>query len=586
MGNEQETQQNNVEQSRDSIKTARSRQTFGFLYRKFRRSGLTRLDSAFNALYICQSNKMYNRKLDVEDVGEGFYSHPAGWYKNGCEKVRRASTTKTLRALDFVAKVIAPFTKSTGVADDRIDFFSDSSTDTLKRAIFSFKKAIPIVSVAVAVSVLFLSIYIDSEKSTVIEVSLDGEYAFEVSSASVVEDALDRVSTKISSITGETYSFPHELSFEAKRKRDASCIDATAVSEILYSYTEGSVTEAYGLYVDSELVAVLRSRSEITSVLEEVRLEHMKETGKEEDIANKIEIKYQEYSAKDIIDKETLILMLTPKKEEKDETPAHRALLSSGSDRTTLTIDADASAIEGKIAEALASSEGKEGVIELDFAVYYEKTVRESVPYMVKYERDDTLYETQEIVETNGRNGLANNTYKIKYVDGVEESRELVNQTFIRLPRESVVRVGTKKLPERMTEEENGGRYMINPVPSAYISDHFGWRVLRGRRDLHEGLDLAAWLGNSIYAAASGEVIFSGYNSTYGYLVKILHDDGLVTVYAHCSKLLVSLGDLVTQGEEIALVGSTGYSFGYHCHFEVISDGEKVDPENFIYSMD
>ena len=144
----------------------------------------------------------------------------------------------------------------------------------------------------------------------------------------------------------------------------------------------------------------------------------------------------------------------------------------------------------------------------------------------------------------------------------------------------------TRKLPERMTDEENGGKYMINPVPTAYISDHFGQRILSGRKDYHEGLDLAAWSGTPIYAAASGEVIYSAYNSSYGYVVKILHDDGLVSLYAHCSKLLVSLGDTVHQGDEIALVGTTGYSFGNHCHFEVISDGEKIDPENYIYSLD
>ena len=137
-----------------------------------------------------------------------------------------------------------------------------------------------------------------------------------------------------------------------------------------------------------------------------------------------------------------------------------------------------------------------------------------------------------------------------------------------------------------MTDEENGGRYMINPVPTAYVSDHFGQRILKGRKDYHEGLDLAAYSGTPIYAAASGEVIYAAFNSSYGYVVKILHDDGLVSLYAHCSKLLVSLGDTVYQGDEIARVGSTGYSFGYHCHFEVISGDEKVDPENYIYSLD
>ncbi len=587
MGLETEEKQNNVTVPEGST-VRRRRQTVVSLYKRFRRSGLSKLESAFNALYIFQSNKMYNKKLDADDAGEGFFRHPAGWYKAGCEKVRRASRTKTLRVLELMAKIIAPIAHSVERTGKKVDFFGDNSTVTLKRVTAYFKKKSVALSVLVLAMLLFFNIYNNSEKSTVIEVDIDGVTVFEVASSKTVEEALDRVNSRISDITGETFSFPHALSFKTTRKSDAKCIDVPAVCDILFSYTDGYVTEAYGLYVDAELVAVLEKRSDITSVLEEVCLEHMKETGEEENIANKVEIKYQEYSAADIIDKETLLLMLTPQKEgEKEEEPVYeRALLSSGSDRTILTIDAEASEIEEKIAEAVASSKEKNGAVELDFAVYYEKTVRESVPYTTKYVSDDSYYENQEFVKTAGRNGLANNTYRVKYVNGVEESRELISQTFIREPRESVVKVGTKKLPERMTDEENGGRYMINPVPTSRISDRFGERILGGRRDYHEGLDLAAWVGTPIYAAASGEVIYAAFNSSYGYVVKILHDDGLVSVYAHCSKLLVSLGDMVHQGDEIAEVGSTGYSFGYHCHFEVISDEEKVDPENYIYSLD
>ena len=587
MGFETEEKQNSQPVPEGSTNVTRRRQTFSSLYRRFRRSGLSKLDSAFNALYICQSNKLFNKKLDADDAGEGFFRHPAGWYKAGCEKVRRASKTRTLRVLELIAKVIAPFTKSIQGTGNKVDFFGDNSTLTLKRVFSSLKKAVPALSVLAVAALLFFNIYIDGEKSTVIEVDIDGTTVFEVSSSKIVEEALDRVNTRISDITGEAFSFPYELSFETKRKSDDNCIDVSQVCDVLLSYTDGYVTEAYGLFIDTELVAVLEKRSDITSVLEEICLEHMKETGEEENIANKVEIKYQEYSAADIIDRDTLLLMLTPQEEETKEEPVYtRALLSAGSDNATLTIDAEASEIEEKIAEAIASSEEKNRAVELDFAVYYEKTVRESVPYTTKYIADDSYYENQELINTAGRDGLANNTYRIKYVNGVEESRELISQTFIRLPRESVVMVGTRKLPERMTDEENGGRYMINPVPTARISDHFGARILKGRQDYHEGLDLAAWVGTPIYAAASGEVIYAAYNSSYGYVVKILHDDGLVSVYAHCSKLLVSLGDIVHQGDEIAEVGSTGYSFGYHCHFEVISGEEKVDPENYIYSLD
>ena len=564
------------------------RQTYTSLYRAFRNSGLTKLDSAFNALYICQSNRLCRIKLDTESVGEGFFSHPAGWYKASCEKVRRASRTKTLKALELIAKLIAPFTSSVERLTKKVDFFGDSSTVTLQRAVKSFKKAFPATAVVVLTVALFGAVYADSEKTTVIEVNVDGVKVAEVLSSDTVEEALERVNSKISSITGQAFSFPHELSFASRKVKKADCLDINEMSELLLTYTDHLVTEAYGLYIDNSLVAVLSNRNDITSALETLCSEHMEITGEEENIANNIEIKYQEYSAKDVIDKETLLSMFEVSAPQEEEVKAPvEALLSARSVPATLTIDAEALAIEEKIADAVSSLEGaEEDAIELDFAVYYEEIVRESVPYTTRYIYDDTYSENQEVVQKSGRDGLANNTYKVKYVNGEEESRELVEQSFIRLPRESVVKVGTKKLPENMPDRENGGKYMINPVPTATVSDHFGQRILNGRSDYHEGLDLAAWVGTSIYASASGEIIYAGYNPTYGYVVKILHDDGLISVFAHCSKLLVDVGDYVSQAEEIALVGSTGYSFGYHCHFEVIKDGVKVDPENYIYSLD
>ncbi len=562
---------------------SRPKETYTHLYEGFRKSGLGKLDSFFNALYITQSNKFCFKKIDTDNVGEGFFTHPAGYYKAGREKVRRAARTRTLRTLEVFAKIVAPFTNSVERKNKSFNIFADSSTLTLKRAALSLKKAVPTVAVLTLSLLLVVTAFSHSEKQTVIEVSIDGVKVGQVLSSQTVETALDRVNSKISSITGESFSFPHELSFKSKKTSDGEYLDIDSMCDVLYSYTDSFITEAYGLYIDRQLIAVLDNREDINSVLESVRSEHMKLTGEEENIANKVEIKYQEYAKDDIIDKDTLLSMFVIEKEEQAEPVV--ALLS-GSDTATLRIGESGSELEEKLASALHNSQQSEGVIELDFAVYYEESERESIPYTTTYIKDDFFYENQEFVQRTGREGLADNTYKVKYVNGEYDSRELISQNIIREPRESIVKVGTRRLPEKMTDLENGGRYMINPVPTATITDHFGQRILNGRSDYHEGLDLAAWSGTTIYAAASGEVISAGYNSTYGYVVKIRHDDGLVSIYAHCSELLVSAGDKVSQADEIALVGATGYAFGYHCHFEVLEDGVKVDPENYIYSLD
>ena len=94
----------------------------------------------------------------------------------------------------------------------------------------------------------------------------------------------------------------------------------------------------------------------------------------------------------------------------------------------------------------------------------------------------------------------------------------------------------------------------------------------------HGGTDIASAQGTPIVAAADGTVIAATYNAGgYGYYVKIQHDGTYSTLYGHCSVLLVSAGQTVKQGQLIAQVGSTCYSTGAHCHFEVIQNGIMVD---------
>lgn len=112
-----------------------------------------------------------------------------------------------------------------------------------------------------------------------------------------------------------------------------------------------------------------------------------------------------------------------------------------------------------------------------------------------------------------------------------------------------------------------------------YISSRFGTRVdpISGEIKTHGGTDIAAPLGTPILAAADGTVVTATWHNSYGYYVKIKHDDTYSTLYAHCSALHVSVGQMVKQGQVIADCGSTGYSTGPHCHFEVIQNGVRVD---------
>lgn len=119
-----------------------------------------------------------------------------------------------------------------------------------------------------------------------------------------------------------------------------------------------------------------------------------------------------------------------------------------------------------------------------------------------------------------------------------------------------------------------------------YLSSSYGWRrnPVTHRYAMHEGLDFAAPAGTPIVAASGGVVLESRYHSGYGNKVEIDHGDGLITRYAHASKLLVKPGELVSRGQPIALVGSSGQSTGPHLHFEVRLAGQPLDPRLFLQS--
>ena len=123
------------------------------------------------------------------------------------------------------------------------------------------------------------------------------------------------------------------------------------------------------------------------------------------------------------------------------------------------------------------------------------------------------------------------------------------------------------------------------PAPaSTRITSPFGYRthpILKIKK-LHTGIDIGVSSGNNVVSANAGKVIKAAWNNSYGYMVMVDHGGGIVTLYAHNSKLLVKTGDVVTRGQKIALSGSTGMSTGPHLHFEVRVNGEYKDPMNYL----
>lgn len=182
-------------------------------------------------------------------------------------------------------------------------------------------------------------------------------------------------------------------------------------------------------------------------------------------------------------------------------------------------------------------------------------------------------------VETAGVAGVGVKKISNTYINGELVSSEIIEDTVVTAPVNKVVTVGTGRRTASAAEKsyaQSSG--FIFPLPNGSWKVSAYWGDGRG----HKGLDLAANYGVSIFAVKGGTVTYSGWKSGYGYFVEIDHGDGLKTRYGHASKLCVSVGETVSQGSVIALVGSTGNSTGNHLHFEVVKNGANYNPGPYV----
>ncbi len=206
----------------------------------------------------------------------------------------------------------------------------------------------------------------------------------------------------------------------------------------------------------------------------------------------------------------------------------------------------------------------------------------------------EELYKQAEIKRVNLENVYSEKSLLVNKMEADKEEQENMIAELKRANKEIENRIKEeqKKAEELLRQQQQNGNDMIYsggklgwPVPGySRISSGYVDRIspITGRPEFHKGIDIPAPTGTNIVAAESGVVIDSRYSSSYGYLVVISHGNGLSTLYAHNSQLLVSKGDIVTRGSVIAKAGSTGNSTGPHCHLEVRVNGVAVDPMPYI----
>lgn len=208
------------------------------------------------------------------------------------------------------------------------------------------------------------------------------------------------------------------------------------------------------------------------------------------------------------------------------------------------------------------------------------KVVNEVIPFNVVTQIDSKLAYGKRVIREYGKDGEKKVTYNYVEENGKTIEKQVVKEDIVTEPVRQLVAKGPNP-PRAVTVGTSRGSGNISGLVwplSGRITSYYGYRW----SGFHTGIDINGVTGQPYIAAQAGVVVSAGWGGNYGYMLLVDHGNGVATRYAHSSKLLVKTGDQVSKGQTIALVGSTGRSSGPHLHFEVLINGDHVNPLNYL----
>ena len=204
------------------------------------------------------------------------------------------------------------------------------------------------------------------------------------------------------------------------------------------------------------------------------------------------------------------------------------------------------------------------------------------VDYDTVVKKDSSKYAGYQSVSTKGENGLSRTVEEVVYLNGVAVSEPVVKKEVVKAPVDEVIVVGTKNVYVTSAPQNASSSGFKWPLSVLGVETSKFGAIRQNGTKMHTGVDIGVPEGTSVIAVKGGTVVEAAYHESYGYYVTIDHGNGLKTRYAHNKRNVVSVGQTVKGGQLIALSGNTGRSTGPHLHFEVVLNGQKVDPGYYL----
>jgi len=408
---------------------------------------------------------------------------------------------------------------------------------------------------------------------------VNGQEVGLVSDESAGKAIVSNVEARAASVLGEDYDYEPQVTFTpAYAAPDALC-DAVAVEDALFQDV-GAYMTAYAISVDGVEIGRAADSGELYRLLDEIAQPYIPADAIRYEFVEDVQVYPVEMPANSTFD-------IEPIRAELSSLSVEEAVyvVEKGDTFNAIAYSLDMMPNELSVLnpDVIVNKlwVGQELIIQqavprLSVRVVTNETYEQEIPSPVEYIETAELYVGDTKVKEQGEDGLALVNAQVTYVNNVELDREILSSQTLKEATTTYTYTGTTPRP---VTASNG--YFIWPVRGT-ITSNFGGRNLWGSYDFHLGLDIACRTGTGIKAADGGTVIKSGWHGSYGKLVAIRHDNGIVTYYGHNSSLEVSVGDKVYKGQHIAEMGSTGRSTGNHCHFEVRYKGERQNPMNYL----